>query len=378
MSANADDSIKQIIQLSRRLCACDRLSEQHSDYIGNLQELVAPVEVRKSLGLEQLTLWTICSREGSSSVIRRDCSGHIIIDGFQFLALSEILSSVVLSAGPAAATVTFLALMAEAFLRFDHVELAYGCKIQSLELAKRTPAAQAVTASDDHVLYLHYVQKLFVLGHELGHLILDAPDTTISSNLKKDIDVRLSDVRRYLRESASDDIQKEIDEGRWSLTEEDAGFRDELCCDTLSIEQIKHLLGKAGGMDQAMICEAIIVAALSLDILRLLRSVAVEESLHSGQAWIKTLLNRHFVRNVYLARLLSVQFGIPFGPLHQCFERFRWAWYAPGGMLSLFSFVEQLQQSPGLDKVRDEARSRIDEMCGWKADPNAVICSRVF
>jgi hypothetical protein len=378
MPAKADDPIRQIILLSRRLCAGDRLSEQHHDYIGALRELVAPVEVRTSLSVERLTLWTLCSREGSSSVIRRDGSGHIIIDGFQFLALSKIRTSVVLSAGPSAATVTFLALMAEAFLRYDHVELAYACKMQSLEIAKQNPAAQVVTASPGHALYLHYVQKLFVLGHELGHLILDAPDATILSNLKQDIDVRLSDIRQYLRQSASEDLQKEIDGGRWSLTGQDVGFREELCCDSLSIEQIKHWLGKAGGQDRPMICEAIIVAALSLDILRLLRSVAVEESSQSPEPWAETLYDRHFVRSVHLARLLSSQFGVSRSELEQCFQRFGWAFNAPGGLLSLVSYVRQLRQSPHLDKLRDQATSRIDEMCGWKSDPNAVICDRVF
>jgi hypothetical protein len=345
MPEKADDPIRQIILLPRRLCASDWLPKQHSACKDSLEFLVAPEEAKSSLGLEQLSLWTLCSRETSSSVIRRGGSGHIIVDGFQLLALSKILSSVTFSTGRDAAESTFLALMAEAFLRSDRVEMAYRCKTISLATAESNPRAFAVTRSEASAWYLHYIQRLFLLGHELGHLMLDAPDATKWSRLREDLDVRLREVRQYLRNSAPQDVRKQIDGGRWSLTGEDGGFRDELCCDTLSVELVYNAIGRSGGMDRVLICEAILACAFGLDILRLFKSVAGEDTAHLQESLLETLFSRHFVRIVYLSRLISRKFGVSRDQMEDCLENFGWAFSSSkGGLRYLFSMLEKMKQ----------------------------------
>jgi len=379
MSEKPDDPIGQIIRLSRRLCAWDLLPQQHSICKGSLETLVAPEEVKSILGLDQLSLWTLCSRETSSSVIRHGSGGHIIIDGFQLLALSKVLTSVALSRSRDAAAATFLALIAEAFLRVDSWEVAYKCKRMSLDISELNPGAFAVTWSKASVWSLHYFQRLFLLGHELGHVMLDAPGATISSRLRGDIDVRLGDIGKYLRESIPQQAREQIDGGSWSLTGEDSEFREELCCDTLSVELVKNVLGRAGGMDRGFICEAILATALGLDILRLFRSVAGHDGPNLEGLLLETLFSRHFVRSVHLARLLSVMFGVSRDQMSECLGRFKWAFSSDkGALLYLFALVEKMEQFSGPGWTGEETRLRVDGMCGWHADPSAVICSRIF
>ena len=128
MTEADDEAVKQTIMLSRRLCAVDWLTEQHATARDALRTLTSSEEVKAKLCIGQLSLWTICSRETSSSAIRRAGSAHIVVDGFQLLALSKVFSAVILSAGSEAATSAFLGLLAEAFLCAGRTGMASLCK----------------------------------------------------------------------------------------------------------------------------------------------------------------------------------------------------------------------------------------------------------
>jgi hypothetical protein len=374
-----NEAVKHTILLSRRLCAADWLTPQHEAARDTLLCLTSTEEVRAKLCIGQLSLWTMCSRETSSSVIRRTGSAHIVVDGFQLLALSKIFSAVVLSAGPEAATSAFLGLLAEAFLCADRLGMASLCKEVSRNIAKRSPKAFLIKRSQASALESHHAQRMFLLGHELGHVILDASAAERSA-MRESLDARLRELRGLLREMAPPDIRAQIDEGPWNPANGD--YWDELCCDTLSVELLNQMTGMMGGRNSVLICEALVAAAIGLDIIRIFKCVALKDGLPSESDLLETLFNESYVRFVHLSRLVSFRFGVSGGEMADCMSRFHRAFSSSnGGLLHLFSMLPEMRKlvdSDGRDWKTSEVAFRVESMIGWRTSREALLYERIF
>jgi hypothetical protein len=379
MSEADNEAVKHTISLSRRLCAADWLTQQHVAARDTLQSLTSTEEARAKLCTGQLSLWTMCSRETSSSVIRRPGSAHIVVDGFQLLALSKIFSALVLWEGPEAATSTFLGLLAEAFLCADRVGMASLCKNMSVNIAKGNPNAFLIRRSQASALESHHAQRMFLLGHELGHVMVGASATERSA-MRESLDVRLKELRGLLRESAPPDIRAQIDDGPWNPANGD--YWDELCCDTLSVELLNHMTGMMGGRNRVLICEALVAAAFGLDILRLFKRIALKDGLPSESDLLATLFNESYIRFVHLSRLVSFRFGVSEREMADSMGRFHRAFSSDnGGLFHLFSILPDMKKLMDAN-VRDwkapEVALRVESMIGWRASRDALITERIF
>lgn len=379
MTEADDEAVKQTIILSRRLCAADWLTQQHAAARDTLRSLTSSEQARAKLCIRQLSLWTICSRETSSSVIRRTGSAHIVLDGFQLLALSKVLTAVVLSAGPDATASAFLGLLAEAFLCAGRIGMASLCKNVSASIASRNPKAFLITRSQASVLESHHIQRMFLLGHELGHVIVDASGAGRSA-MRESLDARLKELRGQIVESAPPDMQTQIGNDPWSAASGDYG--NELCCDTLSVELLDQITGMMGGRNRVLICEAIVATALGLDILRIFKLVAVKDEVPSENDLLATLFNESFVRFIHLSRLVSLRFGVGKSEMTDSMSRFQRTFSSgTGGLPHLFSILpamNKLLDSDTRDWKRSDVVVRVESMIGWRTSREALLCERIF
>jgi hypothetical protein len=374
-----DEAVKQTIMLSRSLCAVDWLTKQHASARDTLRFLTSTEEVKAKLCTGQLSLWTICSKETSSSVIRRSGGAHIVVDGFQLSALSKVFSAVILSAGPEAAASAFLGLLAEAFLCAGRIGMASLCKTVAVNIASRSPKAFRITRSHSSAFESHEIQRMFLLGHELGHVIVDAPGAERSA-MRENLDARLKEVRGYLKEIAPPDIRAQIGEDLWNPANGDYWY--ELCCDGLSVELLDHMTLTMGGRNRLLICEAIVAAALGLDILRIFKHIAAKDELPSENDLLATLFNESYVRLLHLNRLVSVRFGVGQTEMTDCMSRFQRAFSSGnGGLLDLFATLPGMKKLVDLDgrdwKAADIA-SRVESMIGWRTSREALLYDRIF
>jgi hypothetical protein len=382
MAEGAPDPVRRIIQLDRRPCASEWLEQQHTACKDAIEILVAPGEVKKRLRLDQLHMWTLCSREAKSSVMHRNRAAHVIVDGFQLLALSRIISSVALSKSWEAATSTLLALLAEALLRAGRLELAYRCKTSSLEIAERSRRAFTVTRSAASMYYLHYIQRLFVLGHELGHAILGGSEATEGRQIREDLDLRIEEIRRRLQEQAPRGLRKQVESSVWTIRDERNAYRDELCCDSLSVELVENATARLGGRDRSAICEAIVACVIGLDILRLFKRLGGDEAGFKEDGLIEALFDQNFIRTVHVGQLLSHRFGVSSHEMARFMERLGRAFSSnKGGLLHAFSLVDKMRQLSargGRGIPANLTTSQVEAMCSWVDAPNAVLHDRIY
>ncbi|MBY5599229.1 hypothetical protein HFO26_06460 [Rhizobium leguminosarum] len=385
------------LRLSRKLCASKWLDREHEVSRAGLEKLLSHSEVTETLGLEHIWIWSVCSLDKSSSVILQGNNGHIVVDGFQLRALSRVMSSIALRAGSKAAECELLALMAEEFLRVDDVETARLCMKYASRGLKEHPEAFAMVQIEPVVRFLHHIQRLFVLGHELGHLMLDSPNTKIDlSAFGEHMETRLRDLQQELQElrdvqsglreqGVEDEDQDIIDSMRWNLVAGDAWFRDELMCDGLSIELLEHTTTEFAGVieDRRLhICEAIVATAMSLDILRLIRRFVSSRAELTEEGSLKALFDHHFIRSVHMSKLVHMKFGVTSQEIAPFLSRFEQVFSGgPGGLRRMFGLVKimpLLVGDGGQAQNTAEDRRKLEAEFGWLFAPTAMRQTMIF
>lgn len=378
-----DQAIRDVVVLSRDLCESEWLVEQHTACKSTLTSILLFTDVREKLKLNRLSLWTICSRQKSSTVMISENCGHIIMDGYQLLALSSMLSAIALVNGGEAFKAAFLGLMGEEYLNCRRFELAYRCKRLSLESRKNHADAFVVTRDVREVYLQHEVQRIFVIGHELGHLMLLNRSTNLHwSELEANFQFRFEALVKDLRE-APEEAKRTIDLGLTNLRDSTSRFRDELICDTIAIEIVGHALSRGVGGDKRRLlgCEAILVAAISLDFLRSIRLAATDADRSMMERVFGTFFDHNYLRTIYLTSVLRDRFSVTLDMLKNQFDRLNSTISSRHGLAFLFIMVEKLEKLSipnGPDWNSKEVMIQVEELFGWRPDREALVYEQVF
>jgi hypothetical protein len=330
------------------------------------------------LKLESLHLWTFCSQQKFSSVILERNKGHLLIDGFQMDALFNLLQAITLAADNGPFAIMLPAMLSEAYLNANDFGMADALMGLAVAGARRFPAAISGLRGSWQLKFQLEVQRLFVLGHEMGHLLLARSPLTRRDERAQVMQERLDYAIRFASRYNQQDSLPEI----WNLRGKDERFRDELSCDTIAIDIVEAALAQFEDKPsqwRRLAFEAIYFCSFSLDLLRTLNRVA---SIKIGQfdaAATEALLGREFIRSVSLNLLSQSRFEISETMVDSVVERIDRVQQSEFGLLHVLRIAENQRQCVSSDAQFDnEKKAQLYSLCQWRPDPSALFEEEIY
>ena len=116
---------------------------------------------------------------------------------------------------------------------------------------------------------------MFVIGHEIGHILLAHSTPSQRAERTPVMQARLDHAIRFVSNELAPD-RASLSEV-WMLRGSDERFRDELFCDTVALEMVEAGLAQLRHKPsewQRLVFEAIYFTAYALDLMRTLKKVA--------------------------------------------------------------------------------------------------------
>lgn len=364
-----------MICLTRGLCEAPGLSELHVPSSHALKALTHSSYMRGLLGLESLYLWTFCSRQRFSSAILMENSGHILIDGFQTDALFYLFQALTLTQDNGALAIMLPAMLSEDYINANDVGMADALMNTSIAGARRFPGVLSELYGD--LRFQREVQRIFIIGHEIGHLILANSTPAQREEWTPVMQLRLEHTIRFLLGGKQD-----VPPDAWTLRGDDAKFRDELFCDTLALEMVEVALAQLGNKPadwQRLAFETIYFTAFALDLLRTLKRVAGSGADSFDVVVQDALLGREFIRSVSLNLMAQARFEVTKVFVESILERVKRAQQSEFGLLHVLSIAEYHRQHVSSDvRVDGQRKARLYSLYKWRLDPRAVFQDQIF
>jgi hypothetical protein len=373
MSASSTDKIKDMICLTRGLCEAPGLLEYHLASRHTLEGFTQSSYMRDNLALEGLHLWTFCSRQKFSSAIRMENCGHILIDGFQADAMFHLFQALTLAPDNGPLALILPAMLSEDYFNANDIGMAGVLMDMSIAGARRFPGA--ISGLQGDLRFQREVQRIFLIGHEIGHLLL--ANSTLSQRWASVAQLRLDHTIQFMLSHRQDSHSD-----AWMLRGNDEQFRDELFCDTVATELVEAALAQPGEKPsewQRLAFEAIYFTAFGLDLMRTLKRVASFTENSFDVVVTNALLGREFIRSVSLNLLAQSRFGVNKVVVDSLQDRVERAQRSEFGLLHMLSIAEHHRQRiPSDAQSDDQKKAHLYSLYQWRADPGALFQDQIY
>ena len=246
--------------------------------------------------------------------------------------------------------------------------------------ARQFPDAVQIPPGDESLNFQHNVQKVFILGHELGHFFLERKDLAEQGRREHIVHLRLENAIQFLIKN-SDTKQDPSMYESWRLIGSNQKFRDELFCDTIGVEMVEAMILPhltSGSSVGAMAFEAIYFTAVGLDVLRAFRLAAT-----SGENLVKDALDgmrgRDYIRGVCLNLLAQNRFSATKDQVDRMKARLQNAIGGEYGLVHVLGVAEQYHADPaGQPGIDDTLKAKLEGMYRWKSDPCAFKQQQIY
>jgi hypothetical protein len=379
MSTSSTDAIRATICLTRGLCESPGLLEYRLASRHALHTLTQSSYMRNSMELKGLFLWTFCSRQKFSTAIQMENCGHILIDGFQMDALFYLFQALSLAPDNRPLAVMLPQMLAEDYLNANDVGMADALINLSIAAARRFPDAISGLSGRDLRFQLE-IQRIFVIGHEIGHILLEHSTPSQQAERTPVMQARLDHAIRFVSSRLAPDREPLAEV--WTLRGSDERFRDELFCDTVALEMVEAalaLFGEKPSEWQRLTFETIYFTAYALDLMRTLKKVASVSESSFDAVTTEALLGRDFIRSVSLNLLAQSRFGATRAIVDGLLERVERARDSEYGLLHVLRVAEHHRQRISSDaQFDDHEKARLYSICQWRPDPKALFQDQIY
>jgi len=291
-------------------------------------------------------------------------------------AAFHLFKALVMAPDNRALAVILPAMLSEDYLNANNTGMAEVLINLSVAGARRFPGAISDLGGGDELRFQLEVQRIFLIGHEMGHLLL-AHSTPSQRERTAIMQTRLDHAIRF----ASNSLTEPVPEA-WMLRGSDERFRDELFCDTVATEMVEVALMQPREKPsecQRLAFEAIYFSAFALDLMRTLKRAA-DIMVDSLDVMLNdALFGRPFIRSVSLNLLAQSRFQVTKPVVDSLLKRVERALRSEFGLLHVLSVADDQRKRISSDaQYGDRKKARLDSLLHRRPDPTALFQDRIY
>jgi hypothetical protein len=380
MTSSSTDKIRDMISLTRGLCESPGLVEYHLASRRTLQVLTQSNYIRDGIGLQGLHLWTFSSRQKFSSAVRLENRAHILIDGFQMDALFYLFQGLTMASDNGPLAVMLPAMLSEEYFNANDFGMASALMSLSVDACRQFPNALSGLDSREELRFQLEVQRGFVIGHEIGHLLLANSTPSQRAERATVMQARLDHAVRFASSKLAP--SQSALPSAWMLHGSDERFREELFCDTVAVEMVEAVLAQLEERPpdcERLAFEAIYFSAFALDLLRSLKRVASVKLGSIDATVTDALLGRDYIRSVSLNLLSQSRFRVTKVVVDDLLKRIDRAQRSEYGLFHVLRIAEtQRQQISSDEQLDNQMMARLPALYQWRADPKALLQDQIY